>query len=143
MLYCCLKHEWWELKRVFSRQPKWSGRHLYSKEIFQTLGFVGNSQHFELGSENSWQPIPPPQNRRDMLVPCCTCQNTSSSSLHQLQLPSHLQRQPHVELVTIIELGCDQGTSNCDKVLLIEEGKQLVQQPKLEVCTPCRHHYLI
>lgn len=52
------------------------------------------------------------------------CQHMSCGVLHQIQFPSHFQGQPHIELITIIELGLDQSIGNFGKVLLNQDGTQ-------------------
>lgn len=47
-----------------------------------------------------------------------TSWHSGSSILNQLQFPNSTQRQPHVELITITELGGDQRMTNYSKVFL-------------------------
>lgn len=47
------------------------------------------------------------------------------------QFSSHLQKQPHVEHVTIIHLEYDKGMSNHHNALLMKEGLQLACKPML------------
>lgn len=54
-----------------------------------------------------------------MILPNRASQYSNCSILEQLQFLSYLQGQTHVESVTAIKLGCEQGMDNCGEILLI------------------------
>lgn len=48
-------------------------------------------------------------------------QKVGNPCSRSLNLPDTLQDQPHGELIAIVHLGGDQGMSNCDHSLAIQE----------------------
>lgn len=77
-----------------------------------------------------------------MLVTCNSCHHVRCCILDQLQFLGHLQRQHHVQHITVVRLRHEQGVSNHGKVLLLQEGIQLANKLKLVICCSYHGHYL-